>query len=94
MSADTSDADLDAYSASNGCGACIGTGQITTSYANGKAAFYDSGRVLLWRGSGDIVEITNEVLNEAGGGEPSRESLGGALVMLAANSSLQKYGDW
>lgn len=91
---DSSDADLDAFASSNSLGACIGTGNLERPYASGKVAFYESGRVLWWRGAGDVVEISNDVIAEAGGGEVSREALGSALVMLAAQSALNKYGDW
>ena len=95
MSTDTSDADLDAYAAANGAGTAIGAGNITTAYANGKVAFYDTGRVLWWRGAGDVVDISAEVMREAGGGsEVSADTQIYAIAALTANNQLQKYGQW
>ena len=94
VSGDSSDSDLDAAAAAGGLGSCVGTGNITTGYATGKVAFYDSGRVLLWRGPGDVTEISTEVMQEAGGGETSYDLQTYAIAALTANGTLQKYGDW
>lgn len=92
MSTDTSDVDLDRYAADNGCGTCIGTGNLTMAYASGKAAFYDTGRVLLWRGPGDVADITETMLQ--GHGVVSPELQAQAIATLLDAQVLQKYGEW
>ena len=92
MSTDTSDADLDRFAADNEVGTCIGTGNLTMAYTSGKIAFYDTGKVLLWRGQGDVADITETILQGQGAVSPELQAK--AVATLLDAGVLEKYGEW